>query len=253
MCGEYGSKGKRPHYHSILFNLDFPDKVLFKSQEGYNLYISDTLSKIWGKGFVTIGEVSFQSSAYVAGYIYKKVNGEQAENAYYRYNSTTGEAFQVQPDYCKMSNQSGIGAKYYEKHKEDIWQQGKVYANGKIYPVPKFYREKLKKSERKLKKFTEDYENSILSEGIKIYGKIEPYSLEHETIIKFSRETFSEFTEIDYKNLEYLEQYENVLEQSRKSFHESRSNIPIDKTTDTLERIEKVKHAKIHSKISTLD
>ena len=47
-CGEYGSKGDRPHYHACLFNFDFPDKQIWKrSESGALLYRSSSLEKLW--------------------------------------------------------------------------------------------------------------------------------------------------------------------------------------------------------------
>ncbi len=62
-CGEYGDELDRPHYHACFFNLDFPDKELFKETDGNFLFYSETLEKLWGNGFCTIGELTFQSSA----------------------------------------------------------------------------------------------------------------------------------------------------------------------------------------------
>lgn len=71
-CGEYGEKLSRPHYHAILFNYDFPDKKVFSEKNGNTIYTSELLEDIWGKGFCTIGDVTFQSAAYVARYVMKK-------------------------------------------------------------------------------------------------------------------------------------------------------------------------------------
>ena len=70
-CGEYGEKLGRPHYHACLFNFDFEDKILWKEINGQKLYISQSLSELWPFGFSTIGEVTYQSAAYVARYIMK--------------------------------------------------------------------------------------------------------------------------------------------------------------------------------------
>ena len=49
------------------------------------LTTSETLTKLWGKGGErqqTIGDVTFQSAAYVAGYVQKKINGQQKDTHY---------------------------------------------------------------------------------------------------------------------------------------------------------------------------
>ncbi|CAJ0600769.1 unnamed protein product [Cylicocyclus nassatus] len=44
-----------------------------------NLLQSKTLNKIWNKGFITIGDVTPDSCAYVAGYVNKKIDEEKKE------------------------------------------------------------------------------------------------------------------------------------------------------------------------------
>ena len=80
-CGEYGELNKRPHHHAIIFNFDFDDKYLWK--RGTNpLWRSPTLEKLWPYGMSSIGKVTFESAAYVARYVMKKVNGELADEHY---------------------------------------------------------------------------------------------------------------------------------------------------------------------------
>ena len=76
-CGEYGPKGKRPHYHAIIFGWKPKDLKYFKENEtGDIVYKSKELMKIWGKGFTTIGEANFKSAGYVARYVQKKAKME---------------------------------------------------------------------------------------------------------------------------------------------------------------------------------
>lgn len=71
-CGEYGEKLGRPHYHAILFGLDFADKTKWKMRRGYQTWRSKSLEKLWPFGHSEIGSVTFESAAYVARYILKK-------------------------------------------------------------------------------------------------------------------------------------------------------------------------------------
>lgn len=82
MCGEYGEKQGRPHYHACLFNFRFSDMRLWQERNGVKLYRSAELERLWPFGFCSVGEVTFESAAYVARYIMKKVTGDAAESHY---------------------------------------------------------------------------------------------------------------------------------------------------------------------------
>lgn len=140
-CAEYGDKNSRPHYHACLFNFDFPDRELWKLSNGIPLYRSAELEKLWPYGFSSIGEVTFESAAYVARYIMKKQNGKKADEdgTYVRFDSTTGESWKVEPEFCGMSRRPGIGKAWFEKFKEDVYPNDFVILRGKKVRPPKYY------------------------------------------------------------------------------------------------------------------
>ena len=62
-CGEYGS-GFRPHYHACVFGLDFAgDRRMYKRDGKSELFVSPQLESIWGKGFCTVGHLTYESAA----------------------------------------------------------------------------------------------------------------------------------------------------------------------------------------------
>ena len=82
-CGEYGDHFGRPHYHACIFNHDFEDKKIWKqSGSGEIIYRSASLEELWPYGYSSVGEVTFESAAYVARYITKKVTGDPAQEHY---------------------------------------------------------------------------------------------------------------------------------------------------------------------------
>ncbi len=138
-CGEYGDNLGRPHYHALLFGYDFPDKTLHTTQRGVNLYTSKELTRIWGHGITSIGAVTFQSAAYVARYIMKKINGDEQQRHYIAIDEHTGECFNREPEYTVMSRNPGIGTSWYEKFKGDIFPDDHVVLQGRHYKTPRFY------------------------------------------------------------------------------------------------------------------
>lgn len=145
-CGEYGDSTDRPHYHIILFGLDFPDKRQHsKNERGDPLFVSETLDTIWGKGNCWIGAVSWSSAAYVARYVIKKVNGEKAVEHYKSVNIHTGEIFSRKPEFIVMSRRPGIGSEFFAKFQTDLYPSDLAIVGGKPKKVPKFYDKQLEK------------------------------------------------------------------------------------------------------------
>ncbi len=139
-CGEYGDLLGRPHYHALLFNHDFVDKELFQRHNETNLYISPTLTKLWGKGHASVGTVNIQSAGYVARYTMKKITGKQASDHYRRTDEQTGETVEIQPEYNAMSLKPGIGHGWFQKFKDDVFPDDFVpLLNGKKCRTPNYY------------------------------------------------------------------------------------------------------------------
>jgi len=155
MCGEYGEKKLRPHYHAIIWGHDFPDKKHYTTTDrGDRLYRSDIATRLWTHGFVTIGSVTFESAAYVARYVLKKIRTRNSEkvldylgdrrtheevSAYSRCDPETGEAFMVTPEYTTMSRGHGIGQGWYDKYGEETYRDDYIIERGIRMQPPRYY------------------------------------------------------------------------------------------------------------------
>ena len=133
-CGEYGEHTGRPHYHVILFGVDFADSRQFlkRDRRGNPIYTSPVLSRLWKFGFHSIGAVTYDTAKYCAKYMQK-------------FNLKDGKkAFTIQ------SRKPAIGYSYAMEHSESISKTGKVYINGREYNVPyqfkKWYSKRLDKA-----------------------------------------------------------------------------------------------------------
>ena len=138
MCGEYGEQTRRPHYHAIIFGLPLPDKLPHsKNESGNTLYISKTLSDLWGKGHCYTGDVTFESAAYVARYVTKKIYGPLSVD---HYNGRV-------PEFARMSTKYAIGKKWLEKYHGDILSTGLIHLKGgKTCGIPRYYKKWLDKN-----------------------------------------------------------------------------------------------------------
>jgi hypothetical protein len=141
MCGEYGELFKRPHYHAILFGVDFPDRKLEKCSDGMRYYSSDFLHKLWPFGRNIITDVTFDTCAYVARYIMKKVLGKDAWKSYFQYlDEFTGELVGHRlPEYTTMSRRSGIGKAWLDKYLQDVYPKDKIFMRGRGFSKPPKY------------------------------------------------------------------------------------------------------------------
>lgn len=133
-CAEYGEKYGRPHYHVILFNHDFSDKKIDLGMQGlkpeHKYFTSETLDELWGMGKTQIMDCNFETAAYVARYVTKKISGPAAENHY--------GGKMPERSVC-VSRRPGIGNEWYKLNKQHIYNQDTVYERGVPMRPPKSF------------------------------------------------------------------------------------------------------------------
>lgn len=146
--GEYGDieNTHRPHYHLILFGIglaDLPDK----KPVGFNelrqaVYSSPLISRHWPHGFVSVGDVSWRSCAYVARYVTKKALDPSSD----LYVELCGK----NPLFSNMSRRPGIGKPYLDEH-PDCLDKFYLYVSGedgaKKITLPKYFVKSLELSD----------------------------------------------------------------------------------------------------------
>lgn len=132
-CGEYGSKTLRPHYHALCFGLDFEDKVVVGKGP---LFSSKALEECWAAGQVGIGQVTYASAAYVAGYVMKKATSHPLI-----------AALSLAPEFRVMSRKPGIGKAWFERYKGDVFPHDDVMLGDMSFRPPRYYDNQLPKVE----------------------------------------------------------------------------------------------------------
>ena len=139
-AGEYGTNTLRPHYHAIIFGLHLNDLVPYsRSEQGYQYYNSESFQKCWSDsdgnpiGFAVIGDVTWETCAYTARYIMKKLTGIDA--LYY-------DMVNIEPEFTLMSRRPGIARQYYDDH-PDIYDHQfiniQTEKGGRKIKPPKYY------------------------------------------------------------------------------------------------------------------
>lgn len=158
-CGEYGTQTFRPHYHMIIFGLHLTDGYPWRwnREDGRNFvyYRSPSLERCWSKkceesttpltqmskvgnlyepiGNVEYSEVTWDTCAYTARYVTKKLNGPEGE--FYK-------TFNLVSPFSDMSRKPGIGRQYYEDHPDMLDSE---YVNistdrgGRKFRPPRYY------------------------------------------------------------------------------------------------------------------
>lgn len=132
MCGEYGSKGKRPHYHAIIYGLKLPDLNYNYTAKKHMHFRSTVLEEIWGRGIVDVGGVDYESCQYVARYVVKKQGGKAGEE-YYKKEGLAKE-------FVSMSLKPAIGKQYFDDEHMQIYMRDKMYLKcGRKQKPPRQY------------------------------------------------------------------------------------------------------------------
>nr|WAE43505.1 MAG: replication initiator protein [Microviridae sp.] len=131
-CGEYGDTNGRPHYHAIIF--------------GVSLQETEVLERLWNRGLVHCGTVTFDSARYVAGYLDKKYYGPLACKMY----TSRGLTIPFQ-----LSSQ-GLGLKFALDNKKQIEDHLYTTIKGAKQTLPKYYKTKLEINPDLLSAYAED-------------------------------------------------------------------------------------------------
>lgn len=148
LCGEYGEKGKRPHYHIVLMNLPLDITQFYDSHIDTNYkahWKSHEIEKYWDKGIIDICELEWSDAAYTARYCAKKLFKQVSDEQY----AANGKV----PEFVRMSN--GIGKDYFLENKEKIIRQDGVVAKtvkGSVTKVkmPRYYLKMIEKENPEL-------------------------------------------------------------------------------------------------------
>lgn len=121
-AGEYGDLRSRPHFHLILFGEDFREywrRFFFK--DDHWVYQCDFLGEIWGKGFVSVEDVTLQNCMYIVSYLR---------------DFALPPGVTVKP-FNLMSRKPAIGCRRL-KPDDDI-SDDKLYVNGGYIKLPRSY------------------------------------------------------------------------------------------------------------------
>lgn len=145
LSGEYGDLFDRAHYHAIIFGYSFPDKVLWKRTPQGSYFTSEELDETWGHGFTSLGDVSFESCAYVAKYALKKITNEKGRvDAKGNYRPSIEEHYRGRtPEFVHMSRGGrsgrGIGFEWLHSYCDDVYPADEIISRGYPSKPPRYY------------------------------------------------------------------------------------------------------------------
>ena len=150
--GEYGETNRRPHYHACIFGYFPSDAEFYSEKNGYYLYHSEELNRIWKRGDVKTGTVTAESAGYTARYICKKLTGKKAEEInpitglqHYETMTEDGEIITLQPEFARMSQ--SLGAGWLKTYGDETFRDDSVIVDTHPVKPPKAYEKHLTEEE----------------------------------------------------------------------------------------------------------
>lgn len=139
LCGEYGEKTLRPHYHMALFGARLGDKQQIGTRKGTPVFHHQGITDTWGMGSVEVASLSWKSASYVAGYVTKKVVEKANPTNHLRVDPDNGEILEVEPEFQRMSRRPALGREWLERHWEDVYPRDFVVMDGSPFKPPRYY------------------------------------------------------------------------------------------------------------------
>lgn len=129
VCGEYGDRTCRPHYHAIIFGYSPVDGVQAKLTKNGPLFTSPSLTQLWGLGTAVYGAVNISTAEYCARYAMKKLTGQLGKDTY-------GDRL---PPFALMSRRPGLGGAWIDRYQSDVYPSDQVVLKGKVRGKPPAY------------------------------------------------------------------------------------------------------------------
>lgn len=142
-CGEYGPKNGRPHFHAIIYGCPLPDLKFYKNVDNNAYYTSQIISDAWKdyasckkkdksdaspRGYAVVTNVTWDTCAYVAGYVAKKFVGK-LEKTYEDICRAAG-CEPLAREFHQGGKNPGLGLEYYDAHKDKIYKFDEVTLPG---------------------------------------------------------------------------------------------------------------------------
>lgn len=134
--GEYGEATMRPHYHACVFGHAFYEEKRWVKRGTMPLWRNALLEECWGMGMVSVGQLNYQTAAYTAGYVTKKLTGN---DGYVHLDDETGEITWLEQPRAHLSVRPGIGRRWIEEHGHYTYAHDHVVIAGKKQKPPKYY------------------------------------------------------------------------------------------------------------------
>lgn len=169
VCGEYGGKTLRPHYHMILLNC----KIGITKKWDRQLSECIDLEKIWGKGRILAAEVSTANIAYTTAYTIKKAKKKEE----------TPEGFEK--EFRLMSRKPGIGKEYIIANLEKLAENNRIYMNGER-KLPRYAKKLLDENYHDIMEKTKERGKEIAQE--KETSEKHIYNTEYKTTVNEKKE-----------------------------------------------------------------
>lgn len=156
--GEMGEKHLRPHYHGIVFGLDFQyDRDLFiKSWK--NCYEAELFT----------GPVARGGIRYVLKYLDKQFTPDMFD-----------EDLPYELPFRLISK--GLGYNYFFKHYDEIVNENGIYYKGKYRPLPRYYQDLfgLENKKKRVKKISEHQERFLRYKHLSTVARANGEPVEH--------------------------------------------------------------------------
>jgi len=145
-CAEYGEQFGRPHYHICLFNFNFKDRTPWKKHGGFQYYVSEDLKSLWKFGHSVVADFSFETAAYVARYVTKKLTGKRQSDYEMKdqdgnvlYDSNGEIVWKCPEKSICISRMPGIGRPWLEAYHRDVYPFDEVILGERKLKPPKYY------------------------------------------------------------------------------------------------------------------